>query len=186
MELRPVEIFVAERCTEQRGTMPAGCRRVGAEGGIIGVDEVDVRAGGDVFEEFPVQVAEGIPAHVRNTDLRLVGETFYMRIEYADAFHGSFLGIAAEHLEPDADTEHGTAQGADDGNEPFFAQAVQGAARVADTGQDDPPGRPQPRRVGGDFITGAQSFEGVGDRADVAGRIIDDGDHRIPLLLGSS
>src|SRR5262249_9515965 len=86
---------------------------------------------------------------------------------YADAKKRSALIYEAQHRRPQAGVQRFT------------------TAEVTDAGNNHLVGNGYDALIGGDFAGRAEMFEGFPDRTDIACSVIDDRDHRSPLVLGS-
>ena len=78
VELRSVEVLIAQRGAEHHAGVLAGRDCVGAQAGVVGVDEIHVSARFHVLEEFALDVPEVVPAHVGHFAARSGGEAAHV------------------------------------------------------------------------------------------------------------
>lgn len=177
---------VAERddAGEAAAVVGGGIDEVGRSGlGVVGVDEVDVGAVGDVAEElvglFDVDV---VPADLGDFEAGRGGVALDHAGDDAEARGVVFFASLEENLDADADAEHGRAAGedfvAEERVESEAAEVGHGGAGGADAGQDDALGGADDGGLVGDDGVVAEVFEGAEHALKVAGFVVDDGDHR--------
>ena len=149
------------------------------------MDVVDVCAFVEAVEQRPAQVFDTVPAHVGHFQ-PFGPESADLVVENAEAFGVALFAAAAQQLHADADAQHGAFQRADHVRKSALAQLGHRAGSLADARKQDPFGRSNRGRVGRNPVFGSQPSEGVGHRTEVARVVVDDRNHSVPLLLGSS
>ena len=107
--------------------------------------------------------------------------------ENAESFRIALFRVAAEDLHADADTEDGLGKGPDQRIQTRRAEARNSHGSIAHAGQDDFVRGAEHRRIGRqDGLPRPAALQCVQYRPDIAGLIVHDRDHNMPLLLGMS
>src|SRR5688572_12036700 len=99
------------------------------------------------------------------------------------------LALLEEHLHADADSEHGTAVPRRVPYHPAEAPGLDllhGGAERAVSGEHEGVRLRDLLRVPSEHRLRPHVAEALGDAAQVAQPVVDDGDHRLPLVLGTS
>ena len=130
-----------------------------------------------------------VPAHVGDLGARVAGAEapHAAREETQQADAAILLGRLEEDLGAEADAEEGGAGGdglADGAVESRDPQGPHGAAGGADAGEEHPLGGAEARGVGGDLANRAERLERELDAGEVAGLVVDDGDHGTARVRG--
>ena len=148
---------------------------------------IDEAAFLQIFEQSGLQAAYRVPAHMRYLKSFAGLETDHVGAEDAHTLHIAFFGTAAHQLQSDADAKYRLRQGGNELRKSAILQGRHRAGSVADSGQHHLVGLEQQVPVGSEHrLRHPRPVEGIDDRTDVSYAIINDCDHRSPLLLGSS
>ena len=182
VELRAVEVFILQCCAEERAVVRGG-DGVGAERGVVGMHVVDEFASLQPREEFALEVAYLVPAHVRHFEVGCRLEAAHVAVENAEALGVALLRVAAHYLQPYADAQHRLAQRGYDGIEPRGAEVAHGLAAVAHAGQQHAVGAANDGGVGRDHEVGAKAVQGIFHRTQVAHFVVDNGNHGMLLRV---
>ena len=186
MELDAHDVVLFDGCGEGASVVThcGGCIYDGCAPGVGVVDEASE---GDVAEEAGAgaDVFDGVPAYVRGFERRTFvfgGEMFTVAGDVAKAGRGGgFGGALEEPLQADADAEKpGAARDAlaDGLGEAERGEKLRGL-EVADAGKDDLCGFADDVGVlRNDDLLRAKVGERLDDAGEVAGFVVDDGDHK--------
>ncbi len=183
MELCAVEVFILESGGEQI-RMAARGYCVGAKRRIIAVNEIHIASRRYLAKQFCLKVGYAAPSHVRYLQAGMVLKAADMGIEYPETFRVSLFRCAAHDLHSDTNAEDGAPQPADDIRELPVAQILHSLAGVAYTGEDHMGCLFNYHGIGGEGPFGTQTAQGVSERPYVAHAIVNDCNHRVPLLEG--
>src|SRR5258706_718319 len=154
---------------------------------VIGVDEIDVVAPGDAGEKRRIFfLFHAVPAHVRHLEAVVRAKRHHPAGKNIQSLlRPELLALAEQELEAEADAEkrlfalHDFADRPDEVVAPeVFHAGVEGA----DARQHDPVGVENRRDVARDLRPAAHALEALLDAAKVPHAVIDDRDHRLPLV----
>ncbi len=155
---------------------------------VVGVDEVDVGAVLDSVEERVGTVTpQPVPAHVGNRQ-RSVDSPHAARKEAEAPVEAVLLALLEEDLHADADAQErlpGRGGLLEHPHEAAAPDLVHRRAEGAVPGQDEGVGGAQHRRVSAQHGLGPRVAKSLGHAPEVADPVVDDGDHSLPLVLGT-
>ena len=127
--------------------------------------------------------AHGVPAHVRHLELRRTLKTHHPPRENTEPGHTpAFLRVLEQRLQPEAHAKKRPVRGnpvAHRGVETGRLQCGHAIAQRSHARQDETGGarRSQLRRRAHDAHGAAHGLDGLGDAAEIADAVVDDGEH---------
>ena len=183
VELGGEEVVAPDHGAEGLGVVGRGGDDVGvARHDVVGMDEVDVRALAEPFEDRgPARDGELVPAHVRHGVLRRKLEPDDLARQHAQALVFAVLvALVEQQLQAEADAQERLARV--DGrkhrlDEVALAEFGHGVFKRPDAGQHDLVGPGDVVRVAGHGRLVPDLLEPLLDTPQVAHSVVDDGDH---------